>query len=155
VFKTMGYDAVTFGNHEFDWGQTVLGDRVAQANNADGNPNTKEFLFLAANVVLQGAAPDCASTGWDLPSFIPGAYRVFEIPTSTTPPRVGVIGVTTQETATIVKSSAVAGGLFQRPGGGHPPLLRRAAGGRRKVFAGLIRRQRFCPLEDSSYRARR
>ena len=25
-FNTIGYNAATFGNHEFDWGQTVLGD---------------------------------------------------------------------------------------------------------------------------------
>ena len=30
-YRTIGYDAATFGNHEFDWGQTVLGDRIAQA----------------------------------------------------------------------------------------------------------------------------
>jgi 2',3'-cyclic-nucleotide 2'-phosphodiesterase (5'-nucleotidase family) len=114
-YKTIGYDAVAFGNHEFDWGQTVLEARVSQAINDDGNPNTKEFPFLAANIVLQGTASDCASAGWDLPSFIPAAYRVFEIPTSTTPLRVGVIGVTTQETAAIVKSSAVAGLCFKDP----------------------------------------
>ena len=30
-YRALGYDAATFGNHEFDWGQTVLGDRIAQA----------------------------------------------------------------------------------------------------------------------------
>ncbi|MCU0580728.1 MAG: metallophosphatase, partial [Desulfobacterota bacterium] len=115
VFKNMGYDAVTFGNHEFDWGQAVLGERTAQAWNNDYQGATKEFPFLSANIVLQGTAPDCAMAGWDRPPFIPAAYRVFEIPTATSPLRVGVIGVTTQETAAIVKSSAVAGICFKDP----------------------------------------
>jgi 5'-nucleotidase / UDP-sugar diphosphatase len=114
-YKTIGYDAVTFGNHEFDWGQTVLAARVSQAINDDGDPGTKEFPFLAANIVLQGTAPDCASAGWDLPPFIPEAYQVFNLTTATTPLRVGVIGVTTPETSSITKTSATAGLCFKDP----------------------------------------
>ena len=66
-------------------------------------------------MVLQGTAPDCASAGWDLPPFIPAAYRIFEIPTARQPLRVGVIGVTTQETAAIVKAAATAGLCFKDP----------------------------------------
>jgi 5'-nucleotidase len=29
-YRTIGYNAAIFGNHEFDWGQTVLGDRIAR-----------------------------------------------------------------------------------------------------------------------------
>ena len=41
VYRSMGYNAATFGNHEFDWGQTVLNDRIAQAESpatADESP---------------------------------------------------------------------------------------------------------------------
>ena len=30
-YRTISFNAATFGNHEFDWGQTVLGERIAQA----------------------------------------------------------------------------------------------------------------------------
>ena len=30
VFNAMGYGVATFGNHDFDWGQTVLNDRSTQ-----------------------------------------------------------------------------------------------------------------------------
>ena len=42
VFNLMGYDLAVFGNHEFDKGQEVLMDRVAQS----------EYSWLGANVVL-------------------------------------------------------------------------------------------------------
>ncbi len=37
----MGYDVATFGNHDFDWGQTTLADRTAQAT----------YPFVTANIV--------------------------------------------------------------------------------------------------------
>ncbi len=44
VFNHMGYRAATIGNHEFDWGQPRLQDRIAQA----------EFPILLANVFIEG-----------------------------------------------------------------------------------------------------
>src|SRR5450759_4316896 len=41
TFNAMGYNVATFGNHEFDWGQTVLGDRTTQAT----------YPFVTANIV--------------------------------------------------------------------------------------------------------
>ncbi|WP_303773334.1 bifunctional UDP-sugar hydrolase/5'-nucleotidase [Anaerolinea thermophila] len=114
-YKTIGYDGVTFGNHEFDWGQTILSQRVAQATTDDGDPNTKEFPFIAANIVLKGTASDCASAGWDLPSFVTEPYHVYEIPTATTPLRVGVIGVSSIETPYITIAEATAGLCFKDP----------------------------------------
>ena len=40
VFKALGYAATAVGNHDYDWGQTVLGARQAQA----------AFPFLSANI---------------------------------------------------------------------------------------------------------
>ncbi|WP_322510052.1 bifunctional metallophosphatase/5'-nucleotidase, partial [Anaerolinea sp.] len=114
-YKTIGYDGVTFGNHEFDWGQAVLSQRVAQATTDDGNAATKEFPFIAANIVSKGTASDCASAGWDLPSFVTEPYHVYEIPTATTPLRVGVIGVSSIETPYITIAEATAGLCFKDP----------------------------------------
>jgi 2',3'-cyclic-nucleotide 2'-phosphodiesterase (5'-nucleotidase family) len=58
IYNFMGYEVGTFGNHEFDWGQTTLGERTAQA----------AFPFLTANIVTKDAA-DCANAGWTLPPF--------------------------------------------------------------------------------------
>ena len=51
IYNMMGYDLAAFGNHEFDKGQDVLAERVAQS----------DFPWLGANVVLEG-------TDWDLPA---------------------------------------------------------------------------------------
>jgi 5'-nucleotidase len=49
VFNQIGVDAVTVGNHEFDWGQETLAERVAQS----------DFPYLAVNIVDEtGQAPD-------------------------------------------------------------------------------------------------
>ena len=51
-YKLIGYDAVTFGNHEFDWGQATLTDRAVQA--ADDTDLTKKaFPLLAANITAK------------------------------------------------------------------------------------------------------
>ena len=49
VYNALGVDGVAVGNHEFDWGQDALQQRIAQA----------EFPFLAANIVDErtGGAP--------------------------------------------------------------------------------------------------
>ena len=113
-YKTIGYDAATFGNHEFDWGQTVLTDRVNQAKTDDSDPTTKEFNFLAANITTK-VGDSCA--GWDLPAFIPAAYQVFTVHDADggTDLRVGVIGVSSIETPYITIAEATAGLCFKTP----------------------------------------
>ncbi|MBS1195659.1 MAG: 5-Nucleotidase domain protein, partial [Actinobacteria bacterium] len=101
-FNAIGYNAATFGNHEFDWGQTVLGDRMTQA----------AYPFLAANVVLKDGA-DCASSGWT--SFGDDAYQIFTIGTAPDEVKVGVIGVTTIETPYITIAEATDGLCFKDP----------------------------------------
>lgn len=44
VYNHLGYDALAVGNHEFDWGQDILKERIVQA----------EFPFLGANVLAAG-----------------------------------------------------------------------------------------------------
>lgn len=46
MFQLMGYDAVTLGNHEFDWGPGVLGDMITRADEFG-----VEVPIVASNVV--------------------------------------------------------------------------------------------------------
>ncbi|MBN1427997.1 MAG: 5'-nucleotidase C-terminal domain-containing protein [Anaerolineae bacterium] len=105
VFKAMGYDAAAFGNHEFDWGQEVLIERVNQAASV--------YPFLAANVVTDDTG-DCATAGWTAPSFAQ-PYVIKEVGVAPNVVRVGIIGVTTTETPIITIASATAGLCFKDP----------------------------------------
>lgn len=42
-FNAVGYDAATFGNHEFDYGQDVLLQRISEAN----------YKYLCSNVIVE------------------------------------------------------------------------------------------------------
>jgi 2',3'-cyclic-nucleotide 2'-phosphodiesterase (5'-nucleotidase family) len=100
AFDAMDYAVATFGNHEFDWGKTVLGDRTAQAT----------YPFVTANIVVNDTG-SCATAGWTPPSFADGAYQVETVAGV----RVGFIGVTTQEVPTITIASATEGLCFKDP----------------------------------------
>jgi 2',3'-cyclic-nucleotide 2'-phosphodiesterase (5'-nucleotidase family) len=106
VFKAMGYDVATFGNHEFDWGQTVLGDRVTQASS--------EYPYVSANIVVKDGA-DCASSGWTSPSFVSSPYEIKTIGDEPNQVKIGFIGVTSTETPTITVDWATAGLCFKDP----------------------------------------
>src|SRR4030042_1998823 len=113
VFKKMGYDVATFGNHEFDWGQTVLAERTAQA--ATEAPDTSAFPYVTANIVQKDAA-DCKDAGWTPPTFATGgAYQIVTVGTAPTIVKVAFIGVTTAETPTITIASATEGLCFKDP----------------------------------------
>lgn len=101
TFNAMDYDAATFGNHEFDWGQTVLGDRVTQAT----------YPYVSANIVTNDTG-DCATAGWTSPSFVDAPYTILTVG-APNQVKVGVIGVTTPETPTITIASATAGLCFK------------------------------------------
>ncbi|MFH1329091.1 MAG: 5'-nucleotidase C-terminal domain-containing protein [Actinomycetota bacterium] len=104
-YNTIGYDAATFGNHEFDWGQTVLGSRVGEAT----------FPFLTANIVVKDGA-DCATSGWTpYNDTLVDPYDVFTIGIAPDEVKVGVIGVTTIETPYITIAEATAGLCFRDP----------------------------------------
>ena len=103
VYNAVGYDAATLGNHEFDWGQTVLISRTQEA----------QFPFVAANLVVSDTG-SCATAGWTVPSFV----RPWITMTVGTPPNqviLGIIGVTTQETPYITVAWATQGLCFKDP----------------------------------------
>ena len=89
AMSIMKYDALAVGNHDFDWGQEVLAQRAKEAT----------FPFLAANVTETsvGRAPTYLKT-----------YTVKDLGIA----RVGVIGITRPDAATIVKATSVAGLKF-------------------------------------------
>jgi 2',3'-cyclic-nucleotide 2'-phosphodiesterase/3'-nucleotidase len=92
VYNAMGYQAATMGNHEFDWGKTVLQARIAEA----------EFPMLLANVFNAGTdtRPD-----WMQPT------AMFTVKGQ----QIGVIGVTSMYTPGIVMAEATAGLEFRDP----------------------------------------
>ncbi|PKN93176.1 MAG: hypothetical protein CVU44_12165 [Chloroflexi bacterium HGW-Chloroflexi-6] len=104
TYNAMGYNVATFGNHEFDWGQTVLGNRTAQA----------AYPYVTANIV-QNDTGNCATAGWVLPAFANAPYEIVTMGTAPDTVKVGFIGVTTTETPTITVSTATAGLCFKDP----------------------------------------
>ncbi len=101
LFNFIGYDAATLGNHEFDWGQTVLISRTQQA----------EYPFVAANLVVSDTG-SCATAGWTVPSFTrPWITMTVGAPGNQVV--VGLIGVTSQETPYITIAAATEGLCFK------------------------------------------
>ena len=106
-YRTIGYDAATFGNHEFDWGQAVLDDRIAQAEAAP-TADEQPMRMVAANITLKDAGGACTWTPFR-PSVTP--YEVFTV----SGVKVGVIGVASVETPSITIASATEGLCFRDP----------------------------------------
>lgn len=101
-YNEMGYNAATFGNHEFDWGQDWVISNTLLA----------DFPYVSANIVVNNTG-DCATAGWTSPSFAtPYSISTVGTPTSV---KVGFIGVTTQETPSITIADATAGLCFKDP----------------------------------------
>lgn len=86
VANQIGYDDVTFGNHEFDAGKKALAEKVDLAN----------FPYWSANVIDQ-------STG--KPYLHPAPYEVFKRKGI----KVGVVNLTTETTPTIVSPRGIQG----------------------------------------------
>lgn len=104
VFNQMGYNAATFGNHEFDWGQDVLTARTGEANHP----------YLTANIV-QNDTGNCSTAGWTPPAFADAPYQIFTVGAAPNTVKVAVIGVTTPETPIITIAAATAGLCFKDP----------------------------------------
>ncbi len=103
VYNYVGYDASTFGNHEFDWAQSVLISRTQQA----------EFPFVTSNIVVDDT-DDCATAGWETPAWAtPWITRT--VGTGADTVTVGIFGVTTQETPFITLAGNTAGLCFKEP----------------------------------------
>lgn len=111
VYNHMGYQAATIGNHEFDWGQARLQERIAQA----------KFPFVLANVFNEGTdtRPD-----WMIPTVM------FTVKGQ----QVGVIGVTSKDTPTIVMAGNLAGLEFREPG----PIVSQLAAELRTAGADIV-----------------
>jgi 2',3'-cyclic-nucleotide 2'-phosphodiesterase (5'-nucleotidase family) len=104
VYKAMGYDVAVPGNHDFEWGSTVLGGRVTQAG----------FPFVSANIVVNDTG-NCGTAGWTAPSFAQPWTMIEVGPPAGDHVHLGVIGVTTQETPSILPPAATAGLCFKDP----------------------------------------
>ena len=91
VYNLMGYDVATFGNHEFDKGQTELAARVGQS----------DFPWLGANVVLEG-------TDWDMPPWAQ-PYELLDIGGIT----LGVLGLAGEETPGVTLIGTTEGLVFK------------------------------------------
>lgn len=92
VYNHMGYQVATVGNHEFDWNQTVLQERMAQA----------KFPIIVANIFNAGTD---TRPVWATPTVM----------LTIKGQQVGVIGVTSMYTPTIVMVGNVAGLEFRDP----------------------------------------
>jgi uncharacterized repeat protein (TIGR01451 family) len=103
LFNFVGYQAATFGNHEFDWGQQTLISRTTQAS----------YPFIAANLVVSDSS-SCATAGWTSPSFAK-PWITMTVGAPGNQAIVGILGVTTQETPYITIASATQGLCFKDP----------------------------------------
>jgi 2',3'-cyclic-nucleotide 2'-phosphodiesterase (5'-nucleotidase family) len=116
-FKQIGYDVTTMGNHEFDWGQSVLAKRALQAANSALPGST--FPMVAANIVAKvGGSCD----GWDRPvltdtdtsqTYTIQPYTILDVAGGAV--QVGVIGVGSVETPYITIAEATEGLCFKDP----------------------------------------
>ena len=111
VYNHMGYMASVVGNHEFDWGQARLQERIAQA----------EFPILLANVFNEGTdtRPD-----WLVPTVM------FTVKGQ----QIGVIGVTSKDTPAIVMAGNTAGLEFREVG----PIVEQLTAELRAAGADLV-----------------
>jgi 2',3'-cyclic-nucleotide 2'-phosphodiesterase (5'-nucleotidase family) len=91
IMNALNFDAMAIGNHEFDWGRSVLAHLQASAH----------FPFLSANVTDRKGQP--------LPGVEP--YTLLERKGV----KVAVIGITTPETAFTTKPDNVSGLTFLGP----------------------------------------
>ncbi len=110
-YRTIGYDAATFGNHEFDWGQAVLGDRIDQAE-APATADESPLEMIVANITKKDAGGTCT---WEPFNASVTPYEVFTVGTAPDTVKVGVIGVGSVETPYITIAEATEGLCFRDP----------------------------------------
>jgi 2',3'-cyclic-nucleotide 2'-phosphodiesterase (5'-nucleotidase family) len=88
-FNAVGYAAAAIGNHELDWGQQVLRDRIAQAH----------YPWLAANLTVAGSD---TTPSWVKPTAIVRAGNL----------RIGIVGLITQEVPQTTQLKNITGLSF-------------------------------------------
>lgn len=91
VMNQMGFDAMELGNHEFDWGLDTLDQRLKDA----------KFPFLAANLTLKAGDTDVNAAQ------LVKDIKPYTIIKDKDGLNIGVIGVITPETETIVTKSII------------------------------------------------
>lgn len=111
IYNHMGYKAAVVGNHEFDWGIAGMQTRMSQA----------QFPILVANIFNTGT--DTRPT-WAVPTTM---FRVKD-------QMIGVIGVTSKDTPTIVMAGNTVGLEF-RPAG---PIVTQLAAELRAAGATMV-----------------
>jgi len=118
-YKQIGYNVATFGNHEFDWGQSVLAKRASQA--ANDALLGSAFPFVAANIT---AKVDGSCAGWEkavlvgedpADTYTIEPYTIIDLATAEGNVQVGVIGVGSIETPYITIAEATDGLCFKDP----------------------------------------
>ncbi|WP_378957048.1 bifunctional metallophosphatase/5'-nucleotidase [Pelosinus sp. sgz500959] len=92
VMNAVGFDAMTIGNHEFDWGVAILKERIAQSH----------FPYISANILDK-------KTGKSADFVTP--YTIFERDGI----KIAVIGLTTPETAYKSSPKVMSAYLFEDP----------------------------------------
>ncbi|MBC7263505.1 MAG: 5'-nucleotidase C-terminal domain-containing protein [Chloroflexi bacterium] len=95
IYNMIGYDVAAYGNHEFDKGQDVLMQRTAQST----------FPWVSANIVLEG-------TEWDHPTWTQ-PYVILTLGEPGNEVRLGVIGLTTDETPLVTLKGTTEGLVFK------------------------------------------
>ncbi len=100
IMNYLHFDAMTLGNHEFDWGQDVLHSIISRAS----------FPVLSANVLTTGGAP------------IKGVQPYIILKRKGV--RIGVIGLTTPQTRYTTKAENLTGLTFGWPREVMPSLIR-------------------------------
>lgn len=101
-YNRLGYDAVTFGNHEFDLGDQALADFITGTSYTPADPTT--FPIVNANITAGGAsplAPLFAGNLWTAG----GTWARAVIRTLPSGVRVGIFGLTTADTPNIASPS--------------------------------------------------
>ncbi len=95
IFNRIGYQAATYGNHEFDKGQTVMISRTNQAT----------YPWLGANIVVAG-------TEWTHPAWV-RPYVVLNVGEGDNAVRLGVIGLDTEEVPVVTLKGTSDGLTFK------------------------------------------
>src|SRR2546428_6671819 len=106
ALNAIGLDLATFGNHEFDFGPSVLAERMKES----------KFRWLSANVVARRSSLPFGGASTDVLLTLGGA-------------RVGFFGLTTAETAQTSRPGARSPGGRGRPDVDHEGRIRRALPG--------------------------
>jgi 2',3'-cyclic-nucleotide 2'-phosphodiesterase (5'-nucleotidase family)/subtilisin family serine protease len=105
LYNYVGYNVATYGNHEFDWGQTTLISRTKEAS----------FPFVVSNLVVNDTG-NCATAGWTVPvSFTVKPWITMTVGAPGNQAVIGILGTTSIETPYITIAEATQGLCFKDP----------------------------------------